>query len=371
VTLEGRLDYHARVEGYAEARRSRWLLVAVTAVLSTLATLALLEIALRIWRGGLFDPTPPAPQVSLVDDYPAIWDARLGFAPRPNTKGRRNPWGKLVTLDADGLRSNGTQPKPSGPTVLAIGDSFTFGDEVDDGETWPAALERRIGRRVVNGGGFGYGLDQMVLRAETLLSGGDFESLIVSVIPDDVLRCEYAYRFGHKPYFELEAERLVLRNVPVPRPEVSAPGENGLRRVLRRSYLGELVVHRLDPIGWLIRGNVRVHREGTLVARALVDRLADDAERLGLRLLLVAAWHPGARVEPLAPALARAGERSVPVLRLEPVLRREIEARGDWSDLFIVSERGGRRRSGHMTGLGNGIVATAIAERLRALGISD
>ena len=46
------------------------------------------------------------------------------------------------------------------------------GDEVDDREAWPAQLQGLLGRRVVNGGVTGYGLDQMVLRAERFVALG-------------------------------------------------------------------------------------------------------------------------------------------------------------------------------------------------------
>ena len=63
--------------------------------------------------------------------------------------------------------ATGEQASPGAP-ILAVGDSFTFGDEVNDGQTWPAQLQLLTGRRVLNGGVSGYGFDQIVLRAEQL-----------------------------------------------------------------------------------------------------------------------------------------------------------------------------------------------------------
>ena len=80
--------------------------------------------------------------------------------------------GTQVTILTDGTRSNG--PVSRGlvdhPPILAVGNSFTFGDEVSDDATWPAQLEAETRRRVVNAGVFGYGLDQTILRAEQLVS---------------------------------------------------------------------------------------------------------------------------------------------------------------------------------------------------------
>jgi hypothetical protein len=209
-----------------------------------------------------------------------------------------------------------------------------------------------------------------VLRAEALLPSVDPDVVIASLIPDDVARVEYSYRFAHRPYFALENGALALRNTPVPGPDVPAPGENAWRRALRQSFLGEFVVHRLDPTGWLVRGNVRAHRDGVEVARRLADRLADAAQAGGHALLWVAAWHPGARDAWLDPVRERAAARGLPLLELGPLLRREIEARGgDWSPLFFVAEGVHGRQPGHMTPQGNALVADAIAGALREHGL--
>ena len=80
-----------------------------------------------------------------------------------------NIWKTKVTILEDGIRSNGEAAHAgTGDIILAVGDSFTFGDEVSDDETWPAKLEKISGKRVINGGVFGYGVDQIYLRMRTL-----------------------------------------------------------------------------------------------------------------------------------------------------------------------------------------------------------
>ena len=56
------------------------------------------------------------------------------------------------------------------------------GDQVADQQTWPADLERRVQRPVLNGGVFGYSLAQAVLRAEWLLARYPAELLVLSYI---------------------------------------------------------------------------------------------------------------------------------------------------------------------------------------------
>jgi hypothetical protein len=324
--------------GGVQGSKARFrLLAGALALVSTLLTCTAFEAALRIRRGGLLNSAPATSEIRMVGGgYPATWHPELGYAPTPGSAGRDNAWRKLVSIDSEGLRSNGGPPG-GGPTILTMGDSFVFGDEVEDRATWPAALERRLDRRVLNGGVFGYGLDQIVLRAEELLDRHPVDTLLVSVIPDDVVRCEYAFRFAHKPWFDVEGGALVLHNVPAPRPEEPPPGDSTAWRLLQRSALLELVIRRLDPLGRPVRGSVRVHRRGAEVSSALVDRLAGAAQEGGHEFLLILAWHPGAEVERLAPLRRRALELGIPVGGTQP---------------------------GHMTPLGNGLVADAIAAQL-------
>ncbi len=95
-----------------------------------------------------------------------VHDELLGHVPNPGFQARHGK--SLQTIDNDGLRWNGEASPLSERTILAVGDSYTYGEEVNDDQTWPAYLQRLTGRRVLNGGVTGYGFDQTVLRAEQL-----------------------------------------------------------------------------------------------------------------------------------------------------------------------------------------------------------
>jgi hypothetical protein len=349
----------------APASRRRTL--ALLAVLvSTGGTLLVAEVALRVASGDPFSVPDPGGEIRMVGvAYPGMHEPLLGYVPKPGVS-TLNAWGTPVTIEPDGVRSNGPESRPDGDPIVAVGDSFTFGDEVSDHETWPARLESRMQRPILNGGVFGYGLDQIVLRSERLLARVDADILLVSFTADDVRRCEYAYRYSWKPWFAIVEGALELRGVPVPEPSAPPPGESLWRRALRPSFLGDLLMRRLDPEHWLIPDSLRVHRQGVSVARLLVDRLADAAAERGHALLLVYQWHPLSEGASALPVLRRAQERGVPVLRMEPLLRREMTRLPEGTEALFRIERGpgGVVAVGHMTALGNDVVAQAIARRL-------
>jgi len=113
------------------------------------------------------------------------FDALLGYVPREGFSATMNafPWhGGKLTIRKDGFRSNGSEPPPLPAEVLVVGDSFTFGDQVSDNETWPACLERKLGRGVDNGGVTGYGTAQALRRASLKLAEKSYTTLVLSTL---------------------------------------------------------------------------------------------------------------------------------------------------------------------------------------------
>lgn len=104
------------------------------------------------------------------------------------------PDGSVMTTDDNGARAT---PGMTGPVLAAAyGDSFTEGLEVDDGDTWPAALGRRAGGRILNYGVSGYGPDQAVLALERHLSEGIVQPplVILAMIMENLSRLLNSYR---------------------------------------------------------------------------------------------------------------------------------------------------------------------------------
>jgi hypothetical protein len=153
------------------------------------------------------------------------FDPVLGHAPREGFSSIINAPGWInakLTINQDGFRSNGSGTIPGSSDVLVVGGSFPFGAQVSDSETWPACLERKLGRRVDNGGMFGYGAAQALKKASLKLAEKNYTSLILSIFFGTAFQWDrLSYRDGFpKPAVIHTKNGIELSAVPDP----NAPG---------------------------------------------------------------------------------------------------------------------------------------------------
>jgi hypothetical protein len=144
---------------------------------------------------------------------------REGFSSIINAPGWVNDAKLIITQD--GFRSNGSGTIPGSSDVLVVGDSFTFGFQVSDSETWPACLERKLGLGVDNGGVFAYGTAQALRRASLKLGEKSYTTLVLSTLVDprdgDFERDRLSYRYGFpKPAVIHTKNGIELSAVPDP-----------------------------------------------------------------------------------------------------------------------------------------------------------
>jgi lysophospholipase L1-like esterase len=269
------------------SRWSGWLLSAVTVLLCLLVG----EVVTRIR-----DPTASLwdyPNYATRMTQPATWevqfnyDPTLGWEPTPDITGTL--MGKHISFTKEGTRvHNLDRPPPTGPLIVAFGDSVTEGYAVGNDETWPANLERQTGRRVLNAGVRGYGLDQIVLRAERMIPKLKPPTVVLAFIADDILRTALMVREAKgKPYFVPEGEGLALRNVPV-KTVGRAPLMVAARKVLGYSHLLDWVVGRLRvQQAWYGR-QIDNGVDPDLVSCRLMARFAALVKREGAKALVVA-----------------------------------------------------------------------------------
>lgn len=124
----------------------------------------------------------------------------LGYVPNENFDAvlSSQMWeNNRLTINADGFRDNGGVIERSTDDILAVGDSFTWGEKVSNEDTWPACLQDRLQRRVDNGGVTGYGGAQSLRRAMVELEKREYTDVVLSVVVgDDFSRDRMSYKWG-------------------------------------------------------------------------------------------------------------------------------------------------------------------------------
>lgn len=333
---------------------------------SVVFTLLLTELAARIWKGEYRLANFHTEHLDMFRRaLPTEYHPRLGWIPAQGYSDGDNVWGTQVTIRRDGIRANSPDgavsvKNDSGELVVAVGDSFAFGDEVSDDETWPAILEQRSGLPVLNGGVFGYGVDQIFLRTEELVAKYEPTVVVFSFICPDITRCEMKKRSSAwKPYYEPVGDGFELRLDHIER--LRSEGSRGLPRVLGYSFLAHKLMSRAFPSFWLQDGGEAAHDQGEAVARWVLERLsglATDHPSLRRVYVLVqymqnpAAW----RYEMLDRVLPSASGPAVEVVDLR---ERFAELRASDPTRYTSLWRSPQ---GHMSKAGNTYVAEVLAE---------
>jgi hypothetical protein len=335
-------------------------------LISLILSLLCLEVGVRAYFGEFAARNFWLEQHDLLRSaYPVEFSPTLGWIPKAGSAARPNLWGTTVTILADGIRANRSGELPSrqrsGDLILAVGDSFTFGDQVSDAETWPALLQEMTGRRVLNGGVFGYGIDQTYLRMKGLSEKYLPTVIIFGFTPDDIDRCELSERTSvTKPYFEKTATGLELRDLHVtPR----QAGGDTLRRILGYSLLVHKTMDRVFPSYWRqgAWGSKKAHGNGPEVACLIFEKVVEfwDAHP-EIDAIYVLAQYPvrvtAARRAKVKRVLDCIADTRLHLIDMEEVLstyrRASVAA---YQSLF----------GEHMTPKGNEVVASTVAAALR------
>lgn len=160
------------------------------------------------------------------------YDPDLGWAPRPGARSQDG----LRRVDGGGIRTDGETslaPRPGVLRIAIFGDSFTFGDEVRQDETWGVALEdalvaHGVAAEVLNFGVNAYGMDQAYLRWRGRGKAYHPAVVLYGFQPEDVLRNLNVFRplyfMGSevplsKPRFVMRDGALAIVNVPTIPPD--------------------------------------------------------------------------------------------------------------------------------------------------------
>ena len=169
------------------------------------------RMAVAAGENGMVDKRMPTP----LQHHPAYgWTMRPGNWESPDV--RVGPLGRLPGRTA-------LRPAAGRPWVVAYGDSFTFGDEVGDDDTWVNLVDRAWPHAVVeNRGVLGWGTDQVLLRARDDLARGERPGLVlVGVNAVSLMRTDEQVGAWLKPWL---TGNLVPVGQPVPNPDELVTG---------------------------------------------------------------------------------------------------------------------------------------------------
>ncbi|MFT7677534.1 MAG: hypothetical protein ACI8QC_001512 [Planctomycetota bacterium] len=240
---------------------------------------------------------PPRPRAVNGFDRDLGWSNHLGWVDQGE---------HIVHVGSRGTRGKAhyAEQSPVGSTrVLCVGDSFVWGSEVSDEQTWPHILEQHPGIEAPNLAVGGYGLDQTLLR---LRKEG------AAMRPDVVIfGCMLASAGRHgnripgrltpsapspqvKPRFYMQGDQLQLLPPPYP-DELSL-----MEAVLSGQTLHDLADHEVwsDPAPWLPSSFFFTYQatQAALDARTSEFIWSDlDSECIQVTLALIEALHAEAR----------------------------------------------------------------------------
>lgn len=142
-------------------------------------------------------------------------DSKLGYENAPNFSQLINirGWNKTwVSTDKNGLRNSSPKSIKSLYSILTVGDSYAFGAQVSDKDTWQSCLNINFkNKQFLNAGVNGYGTAQAILRAEKLYPIIQPDALMVqTTVGRDFRRDKLSIRSGFvKPYLSKTSKKNI------------------------------------------------------------------------------------------------------------------------------------------------------------------
>lgn len=314
------------------------------------------------------------------------YDPRLGWRLTPGWQGahHHHDFAVRYAINESGYRSDPAQPANlRGRLIAVVGDSFTFGLGVNDGETFVSRLNREGPNTCLNLSIPGYSTDQQALLLEDELPRiRPDEVWLVVYVGNDLLDNQFARPIqlnAAKPYFVLTTNGLAIENVPVPvapnterQPPAdlatvvlgeSAAAEGWGTRIARRFALGRMACEAWLPVpdhSGIFEARFRGAND---LFDAILGHIQQNCRRAqsDLRVLVLAGRSCVEEPQSLSAqyqrffarhVLAACGKHGIPALDLVAVLKNEFAKNG--ARLFFPND-------GHLTPQGHEVIHQALA----------
>lgn len=204
------------------------------------------------------------------------YDETKGWITKPNLQDEIVFENKILNTNSRGLRGKREFSFIRDPDLLRIlilGDSFTFGDEVSDDETYSHYLQEMLpAAEVINMGVHGYGHDQMLIHLTKDGVKYQPDIVILGFNSYDMDRNVLRFRDFSKPRFEIDEGELRLTNSPVAHPA----------EILRFDWIRP----RIYDIWSIVKLRLRVmtgryERDKETLTRRILDEIVETAEGVG------------------------------------------------------------------------------------------
>jgi lysophospholipase L1-like esterase len=279
-----------------------------------------------------------------------IYDPVYGWSPRPDYQSTD------IRINSQGMRADHDYTIDKDPArlrVLFVGDSFTWGEDVANEDTFAARLERVMPEaESLNLAVHGFGTDQQLirLRREGLPYRPDV--VILGFYEGNLNRNILSFRDYGKPRFDLQDSELLLINQPVPTREeylarpVPLPGF-WLGKLASNVWLSGISATQLHP-------PLREWDRWQLTS-AIFSAAKDAAEAAGAEFLLLyiadSETREAGELEKVTADWAATTDTHL--LNLGDVFRARSDQ--EWDQIY----------RGHLTPYGNQLAAEAIAAKLQ------
>jgi hypothetical protein len=317
-------------------------------------------------------------------------DSVLGWALRPGFSS------ETVTVDAAGRRRSLDRPRTqvNAVRVMAFGDSFTFGGDVADPDSYPEALARLDhGIDVANFGVPAYGLDQAFLRYSMERTRARSQIVVIGYLSENICRNVSVFRPFYNPntVFPLAKPRYVaggqaLRLIPNPLPTAEAYERLLANPTDTLAELGRHDAHyRALPHAGAEDRSATVRLVKLAAAQLAPTNRGGcygDAEAFSVTTALFERFYETACLDGAEPVIlifpTRAdvlGWRSGRPKSYAPLLRFFAERSYRFVDAMDAFDRAGRHVAtdelipSHLTPLGNTLAAEHLHQRLESFGL--
>ena len=348
----------------SERRKNTLLLLSTFVVLSVSC-----EIAFRAVNGvSLADNSnfrnTNVIRINLSDA--SQYDESLGWTHKNDLR-----YSNFSTTEYGIRRTSSSQPGPRPGNVLVVGSSFAAGSQVADEESFPAQLEQLLDRPVDNAGIGGYGMDQIILRAEQLLPLLKPEILVIELMDSSLSWVSYSHLPRPKPYFTIGSSGLVAHHQPVPYQVTRDDPFDGIKSIAGYSLIIDRIMATVNSPAWYgtgVKDNIRIQNDPVEITCALLRRLKPKLDQSKTRPLLVTSTG--------AQDVAIAGAPPKHVLMVEECARdmgyQQLSVFDTFRNVYVSDPKGfdslfvitnGVR--GHMSKDGNAVVAKQIAAALK------